>query len=128
VLGDPDQPHSYTFVPDIGEGPAMLGEHPDAGGEVWHLPNDPDTRTTRELSNWPTLAGQPRGRVRQVPQFLPRLAAVRDRTVREIREMRYPLEEHQDRRSAGVRTTPVERALADTLVTYRSAPVTTGRA
>jgi nucleoside-diphosphate-sugar epimerase len=47
VLGDPDQPHTYTYLPDIGEGLAVLGEHPDAPGEVWHLPNDPDTRTTR---------------------------------------------------------------------------------
>ena len=44
VLGDPDQPHTYTYIPDIGEGLAVLGEHPDAPGEVWHLPNDPHTR------------------------------------------------------------------------------------
>ena len=49
VLGDPDQPHTYTYIPDIGEGLAVLGEHPDAPGEAWHLPNDPDTRTTRQL-------------------------------------------------------------------------------
>ena len=49
MLGDPDQPHSYTYIPDIGEGLAVLGEHPDAAGQVWHLPNDPDTRTTRQL-------------------------------------------------------------------------------
>jgi len=41
VLGDPDQPHTYTYLPDIGEGLAVLGEHPDAAGQVWHLPNDP---------------------------------------------------------------------------------------
>ena len=49
VLGDPDQPHTYTYLPDIGEGLATLGEHPEAPGEVWHLPNDPRTRTTRQL-------------------------------------------------------------------------------
>jgi hypothetical protein len=27
VLGDPDQPHTYTYIPDIGEGLAVLGEH-----------------------------------------------------------------------------------------------------
>jgi nucleoside-diphosphate-sugar epimerase len=41
VLGDPDQPHTYTYLPDIGEGLATLGEHPEAPGEVWHLPSDP---------------------------------------------------------------------------------------
>ena len=30
----------------------MLGEHPDAAGQVWHLPNDPDTRTTRQLGEF----------------------------------------------------------------------------
>ena len=51
VLGDADQPHTYTFIPDIGEGLAVLGEHPDAPGQVWHLPNDPDTRTTPSTGN-----------------------------------------------------------------------------
>jgi hypothetical protein len=27
VLGDPDQPHTYIYIPDIGEGLAVLGEH-----------------------------------------------------------------------------------------------------
>jgi nucleoside-diphosphate-sugar epimerase len=49
VLGDPDQPHTYTYIPDIGEGLAVLGEHSAAPGEVWHLPNDPHTRTTRQI-------------------------------------------------------------------------------
>ena len=57
VLGDPDQPHTYTYIPDIGEGLAVLGEHPDALGQVWHLPNDPNTRTTRQLVD---LVYQPR--------------------------------------------------------------------
>ncbi len=68
VLGDPDQPHTYTYVPDIGEGLAVLGEHPDAPGQVWHLPNDPDTRTTRQLVDIAyQQAGRPRGRLRRLP-------------------------------------------------------------
>jgi nucleoside-diphosphate-sugar epimerase len=43
VLGDPDQPHTYTYIPDIGEGLAVRGEHPHALGQVWHLPNDSNT-------------------------------------------------------------------------------------
>src|SRR5439155_50718 len=34
VLGDPNQPHTYTFIPDMGEGLATLGEHPDVPGGV----------------------------------------------------------------------------------------------
>jgi len=47
---------------------AVLGEHPDATGEVWHLPNDPRTRTTRELVEIVyRLAGQRRARVSGTP-------------------------------------------------------------
>ena len=68
VLGDPDQPHTYTYIPDIGEGLAVLGEHPDALGQVWHLPNDPDTRTTRQLVRTRLPAGRHApARVRQMP-------------------------------------------------------------
>jgi nucleoside-diphosphate-sugar epimerase len=67
VLGDPDQPHTYTYIPDIGEGLAVLGEHPDAAGQMWHLPNDPNTHTTRQLVDLVfQQAGQPRTRLRQV--------------------------------------------------------------
>ena len=94
VLGDPDQPHTYTFIPDIGEGLAVLGEHPDATGRAWHLPNDPVTRTTRELVDLAfRLAGQPRTRLRQVHPLLLRALAITNPTVREILEMQYQFEE-----------------------------------
>ena len=48
VMGDPDMPHTYTFIPDIGENLVRLGERDDALGRVWHLPS-PETRTTREV-------------------------------------------------------------------------------
>jgi nucleoside-diphosphate-sugar epimerase len=51
VLGNPDQPHTYSYIPDIGEGLAVLGEHPDAPGQVWHLRKIP---TRRRHGNWST--------------------------------------------------------------------------
>jgi nucleoside-diphosphate-sugar epimerase len=128
VLGDPDQPHTYTYIPDIGEGLAVLGEHPDASGQVWHLPNDPDTRTTRELVDIVyRLAGQPRTRLRRVPPLLLRLAALTNATVRELLEMQYQFEEPFIVNSSkittlGVTATPVEQALADTLTSYSRRP------
>lgn len=35
-------------APDIGRRLAELGSRDGVTGEVWHVPNDPDTRTTRE--------------------------------------------------------------------------------
>src|SRR5215203_393418 len=84
VLGDPDQPHTYTFVPDIGEGLAVLGEHPDATGQVWHLPNDPVTRTTRQLVDTVyRQAGRPRGRLRRLSPVLLRALGLINPLMRE---------------------------------------------
>jgi nucleoside-diphosphate-sugar epimerase len=136
VLGNPDLPHTYTYIPDIGEGLAVLGEHPDAPGQVWHLPNDPDTRTTRQLVDIVyAQANQPRTRMRQVHPFLLRLAALTNGTVRELLEMQYQFDEpfivdsSKIATELGVRATPAEQALADTLAAYQtSTPVDSGRA
>jgi nucleoside-diphosphate-sugar epimerase len=48
VMGDPDMPHTYTFISDIGENLVDLGKRDDALGRVWPLPS-PETRTTREV-------------------------------------------------------------------------------
>jgi nucleoside-diphosphate-sugar epimerase len=128
VLGDPDQPHTYTYIPDIGEGLAVLGEHPDAAGQVWHLPNDSNTHTTRQLVDLVfQQAGQPRTRLRQIKPWMIRIAALTNRTLRELPEMQYQFEEpfivdsSKITNTLGVGATPVEQALADTLATYRSA-------
>jgi nucleoside-diphosphate-sugar epimerase len=134
VLGDPDQPHTYTYIPDIGEGLAVLGEHPDALGQVWHLPNDPDTRTTRQLCEIVfQQAGAARARVRAIPPVLLRLVALTNRTVRELLEMRYQFAEPfivdstKINNSLDVQATPVEQAMADTLATYQPRPALTPR-
>jgi nucleoside-diphosphate-sugar epimerase len=129
VLGDPDQPHTYTYIPDIGEGLAVLGEHPDAAGEVWQLPNDPQTRTTRQLVDIIyRLAGQPQTKVRGTPVLLLRAIGLFNPTVRELVELQYEFEEPFIVDSSKItakfdlHATPVEQALADTLASYRRKP------
>jgi nucleoside-diphosphate-sugar epimerase len=127
VIGDPDQPHTYTYLPDIGEGLAVLGEHPDAPGEVWHLPNDPHTRTTRQLVDTIyQLAGQPQTKLRSPPALLLRAVGVVNPTVRELLELQYEFLEPFIVDSTKIATklevhaTPLDQALADTLASYRT--------
>ena len=47
-IGNPDLPHTYSYVPDIAAGLATLGTDERAVGGVWHLPG-PETVTTRQL-------------------------------------------------------------------------------
>jgi nucleoside-diphosphate-sugar epimerase len=129
VLGDPDQPHTYTYIPDIGEGLAVLGEHPDAPGEVWHLPNDPDTKTTRQLIDIIyRQAGQPRGKLRAMPALGLRVLGLANPTLRELVEMQYQFAEpfivdsSKIETKLGVHATPTQQALVHTLNAYRTKP------
>ena len=126
VLGDPDQPHTYTYIPDIGEALAVLGEHPDAPGQVWHVPNDPDTRSTRQLVDLVyQYAGQPRTKLRAMPPLMLRALGLFNPTVRELTEMQYQFEEPfivdstKIANKLDAHATPIDQALADTLATYR---------
>ncbi|MFV6032602.1 NAD-dependent epimerase/dehydratase family protein [Streptomyces sp. NPDC056264] len=128
VLGDPDQPHTYTYIPDIGEALALLGRHPDAPGRVWHLPNDPHTRTTRALVDLAHRAtGRPGpARLRRMPTAALYVLGAFNPTVRELIEMRYEFAEPFVVDSAlvgerlGAVATPVEEAVDRTVAAYRA--------
>jgi hypothetical protein len=70
------------------------------------------------------IAGQPRTLLRQVHPLLLRLAALSNRTVQELLEMQYQFDEPflvdstKINIELGVRATPIEQALADTLASY----------
>src|ERR1043166_8004195 len=122
VLGDPGQPHPYPYLPDIGEGLAALGEHPEAPGEVWHLPNDSRTRTTRQLVEVIyRLAGQPKTKLRSTPALLLRALGVTNPTVRELLELQYEFQEPFIVDITKI-APPLDQALAGPLAAYRASP------
>ena len=93
---------------------------------MWHLPNDPDTFTTRELVDLVYQdAGQPRVRLRRLPPLLLRALGLFNPTVRELLEMQYQFEEpfivdsSKIADKLGARATPIGQALAHTLTSYR---------
>ena len=47
LIGDLDQPHTYTFIRDFARGLVTLGAHEAALGQAWHVPSAP-TITTRQ--------------------------------------------------------------------------------
>ncbi len=48
-LCDAELRHSITFTPDAAKAVALLGNTPEAYGEVWHLPTDKNAMTGREM-------------------------------------------------------------------------------
>jgi len=124
-LGDPDAPHTYTYVPDFARALVTLGASERALGEAWHVPNA-ETLTTREFV---ALAGEVAGTepsVRATPAWLARLLGVVSPQVRELRETRYQRAEpfvvsHRKFADAfDFEPTPHAEALDRTLSWYRS--------
>ncbi len=92
VLGDPDQPHTYSYVPDIARGLAVLGEHSEADGEVWHLPNPP-TATTREFIEQIFEVVEHEPGISSLPSAAVSLVGLFNKDVRELKEMLYEFED-----------------------------------
>jgi nucleoside-diphosphate-sugar epimerase len=92
VAGNPDQPHTYTYAPDIGKGLVILGEREEALGQAWHLPS-PETVTTREFVEMIfEEVGKP-ARVQAAPKILLRALGLFNPGMRETIEMLYEFEE-----------------------------------
>jgi nucleoside-diphosphate-sugar epimerase len=47
-MGKANKKHSFTYVPDAAAATALLGNTPEAYGQVWHLPTAPDPYTGEE--------------------------------------------------------------------------------
>jgi nucleoside-diphosphate-sugar epimerase len=125
VAGDPDQPHTYTYAPDIGRGLVILAEREEALGRAWHLPS-PETVTTRRFVE--TIfeeVGKP-ARVQAAPKILLRAMGLFNPPLRETFEMLYEFEEpfvvdHSAfERAFGIRATPLREAIKETVRWYRS--------
>ena len=124
VAGDPDQPHTYTYAPDIGKGLVILGEREEALGKAWHLPS-PEALTTRKFVEMIfEEVGKPT-RVQVAPKILLRAIGLFNPGIREMVEMLYEFEEpfvvdhSKFERVFGDYVTPLGEATWETVRWYR---------
>jgi nucleoside-diphosphate-sugar epimerase len=123
-IGNPDLPHSYSYVPDIAAGLATLGTDDRAVGGVWHLPG-PETVTTRRVLD--LVAGEVGHPVpvRSVPKLAVRALGLFNPMMRELAEMTYEFEQPfvldttKYESAFGTAGTPLASALAATVAWYR---------
>jgi nucleoside-diphosphate-sugar epimerase len=125
VAGDPDQPHTYTYVPDIGRGLAILGAREEGLGQAWHLPS-PETLTTRQFVEMIfEEVGEP-ARIQAAPKILLRAMGLFNPGMRELIEMLYEFEEpfvvddSKFEREFGEHATLLKGAIGETVRWYRS--------
>src|ERR1700722_10228275 len=123
-IGNPDLPHTYSYVPDIAAGLATLGTDERAAGQVWHLPG-PETVTTRTLLDLVAAeVGHPVD-VRNVPALVLRAMGLVSPLMRGLAEMAYEFEEPfildttKFESALGTTATPLATAITDTVAWYR---------
>jgi nucleoside-diphosphate-sugar epimerase len=40
-VGNPNKLHNFSYIPDMGKGMFLLGQHPESDNQVWHMPTAP---------------------------------------------------------------------------------------
>lgn len=120
VMGDPDAPHAWTYLPDIARLAATLVDDERAWGRAWHVPTAP-ARSVREVAaDVAVVVGGSPVPVRLLPA--PVRAALRVvPLVRELDETRHQferpflLDSSEAERTFGVAPTPWLQALEETI-------------
>ncbi len=125
LTGNPDLPHTFTFIDDFGKALVILGENEQALGQVWHVPNDSPAITQRQLmslffeviGNSPRISGMGRMMMAIGGLFVPE--------AREMVEMMYEFEKpfvvdsSKFEHAFGVAATPIREAVRQTVAWYR---------
>ena len=124
VIGNPDAPHSWTYVPDVARTLVTLAGDERAWGRPWHVPTNPPLSQREVVAALADLAELPAPDVRGIPNWLLTALGVASPMLRELREVSYQFERSFVLDSSavtetfGLEPTPVGEALTATLA-YR---------
>lgn len=125
VLGDPDAPRSWTYVPDVARTLVTLATDQRAWGRAWHTPGNPPLSQRALIECFCAAAGVPPVSVGRVPGAMLFAAGFFSPMVRELGEVRYQFDRPfvMDSTAAtqtfGITPTPLDEALSATVAWYR---------
>lgn len=127
LLFNIDLPHTYSFVPDIGEALVTLGENDDAYGKAWHLPNARTTTTREFVKILYETVGQPM-KTQVIGLRMSKVLSLFVPILREVQEMSYSgtnayiVDDAPYKKRFGDHATKLETAIAQTVAWYRAHP------
>ncbi|HKJ27376.1 MAG TPA: NAD-dependent epimerase/dehydratase family protein [Anaerolineales bacterium] len=123
VIGDPDQPHTFTYIRDFARVLVLLGEKPEAAGQVWHVPSA-ETLTTREFIELAAkISGKP-AKVSAMPKGMMNVLSLFVPILKELKEVVYQMEQpfivdgSKVKETFGFTPTPLDEAIRETVEWY----------
>lgn len=93
VIGATDQPHTWTYVPDVAALAIAAGADETAWGRAWHVPSNPPRTQEQAIGDLAAAAGLPTPKVSAYPDWLLSVIGVFSPTIREVRETTYQFSE-----------------------------------
>jgi nucleoside-diphosphate-sugar epimerase len=126
TLGDPDAPHSWTYLPDVARTLVEAAGQERAWGRPWHVPTLP-ARSVREMAGLLAAeAGTGPAVVRRLPAAVLGVASLFSPLLRELKEVRYQfdrpfvVDSSAYETAFAARATPVGEQIAETVAWWRA--------
>ncbi|MFJ2031077.1 NAD-dependent epimerase/dehydratase family protein [Streptosporangium sp. NPDC087985] len=125
-VGDPAQPHSWTYVPDVARALVTAAADDRAWGRAWHVPTAGAMTVHEVADRMCALAGVPNPGVKAMPHWLVRAAGAFSPMLGELEELRYQfvrpfvLDSADFQATFGMAPTPVDEALSATVGWWRN--------
>lgn len=120
VLGNPDVPHTLTFIDDFARALVILGSRDEALGEVWHVPSAETQTIRRFVEMIAEQTGRP-ARLSVTRSWLLVIGGVFNPDVQALREVLYQsqdawvMDHSKFERTFGAGATPHQEAIRTTL-------------
>ncbi|MDH2390885.1 NAD-dependent epimerase/dehydratase family protein [Streptomyces sp. HNM0663] len=125
TLGDPDAPHSWTYLPDVAGALVEVAEEERAWGRAWHVPTAPWLSTREMVDRLAARAESGPVPVRRVPPAALAVASVFSPLIRGLKEIRYQFDRPFTVDSSAyeaaftVRATPLDEQIRATVDWWR---------
>lgn len=134
VIGSADQPHAFTYVPDLAAAMIQAARTPALWNRVWHAPTGPALTQRQLAAAFAAAGGVPAPKVGAIPGWLLRMMGVFAPGMRELAETLYQFERPfvmdsgASESALGLRPTPLADAASATVAWWRAQPAAAGRA
>ncbi|MGY1740877.1 MULTISPECIES: NAD-dependent epimerase/dehydratase family protein [unclassified Blastococcus] len=126
VVGDPDAPRSWSYLPDVAATLVALATDERALGRAWHVPSSPPRSQREAIADLCAAAGRPAVPVSGIPWPVLRAAGVFSPMMREVVDVRhqfdqpYLIDASATTETFGLAATPWAEVVA---ATVRAVPV-----
>ncbi|MEU1826265.1 MULTISPECIES: NAD-dependent epimerase/dehydratase family protein [Streptomyces] len=131
TLGNPDAPHSWSYLPDVAAALVEVAGEERAWGRAWHVPTEPALSVRDMVGRLADQAGTGPVAVRGLPPAVLGVASVFSPLIRELKEIRYQfdrpfvIDASAYEAAFAVRATPVAEQVKATVDWWRERLATT---